>query len=46
MAYLIEKQKLTRHQSGDRLFYSTKTLSLQVTDHLFKAVDEKRILRP
>jgi len=43
MAYLIKKPKFTRHQCGNRLFHSTETLSLHVTDHLFKAVDEKRI---
>ena len=37
------KTKLTRHQSGNRLFHSTETLSLHVTDYLFKAVDEKMI---
>ena len=47
MAYLIKKQKFTRHQCGNRLFHSTETLSLHVTDHLFnlfKVVDhDKRI---
>ena len=43
MAYLFKKQKLTRHQSGYRLFHSTETWSLHVTGHLFKAVGEKKI---
>ena len=43
MAYLIKEQRLTHHQSGNRQFHSTETLSLHVTDYLFKAVDEKMI---
>ena len=43
MAYVIKEQRLTRHQSGNRQFHSTETLSLHVSDYLFKAVDEKRI---
>ena len=50
MAYLIKKQKFTRHQCGNRLFHSTETLSLHVTDHLFnlfKVVDhDKKGLHP
>ena len=44
MPYLIDQQKLTCHQSGtNRLFHSKETLSLHIIDHLFKAVDERRI---
>ena len=34
---------LTCHQSGNRKFHSTETLSLLVTDHIYKAMDKKEI---
>lgn len=43
MYYLINKQKLTCHQSGNRQFNSTETLSLYVTKYLCKTIDEKKI---
>ena len=43
--YLIKKKKnrLTSHQSGNRKFHSTETLSLLVSDHICKAMDKKQI---
>ena len=37
--YLVQKNRLTSHQSGNRKLYSTETLSLlvYVTDHIFRA---------
>lgn len=41
--YLTQDGKLTCHQSGNRKFHSTKTLSLLVTGHIYKAMDIKEI---
>jgi hypothetical protein len=41
--YLVEKQRLTNHQSGNRKLCSTETISLLITDHIFRAMDEKKI---
>ena len=37
--YLVQKNRLTSHQSGNRKLHSTETLSLlvHVTDHIFRA---------
>ena len=42
-SYLNENHRLTSHQSGNRKFHSTETLNLLVSDHIFKAVDGKKI---
>ena len=41
--YLLEKNCLTGQQSGNKRYHSTETLGLLVADHLFKAIDEKKI---
>jgi hypothetical protein len=41
--YLIEKRRLTSHQSGNRKNHSTETLSLFVTDQIYRAIDEKKV---
>ena len=42
-SYLTQQGKLTDHQSGNRKYHSTETLSLAVTDHIFKAMDERKL---
>ena len=37
--YLITHDRLTLHQSGNRSLHSTETLSLLVTDGIFRAMD-------
>lgn len=41
--YLTRKNLLTSHQSGNRKLHSTETLSLLVTDHIYQAMDSKKI---
>ena len=43
--YLIKNNNycLISHQSGNRKFHSTETLSLLVSDHICKAMDKKQI---
>ena len=41
--YLIKNKRLTSHQSGNRKFHSTETLSLLVSDHIYKAINKKQI---
>ncbi|XP_074635839.1 uncharacterized protein LOC141894176 [Acropora palmata] len=41
--YLTQQGNLTCHQSGNRKFHSTETLSLLVTGHIYKAMDKKEI---
>lgn len=41
--YLIEKCRLTSHQSGNRKHHSTESLSLLVTDQIYRAIDEKKL---
>ena len=41
--YLTQQGNLTCHQSGNRKFHSTETLSLPVTGHIDKAMDKKEI---
>lgn len=43
MDYLIKKQKLNCHQGGNRQLHSTETLSLCVTEYLYKTIDQKKI---
>ena len=40
---MIKNNRLTSHQSGNRKFHSTETLSLLVSDHICKAMDKKQI---
>ena len=37
------RNRLTKHQSGNKRSHSTETLSVLVTDHLFNAIDEKKV---
>ena len=41
--YLTLHNRLTRHHSGNRSLHSTETLSLLVTDDIFRAVDSRQI---
>ena len=41
--YLLQKNRLTSYESGNRKLYSTETLSLLVTDHIFRPMDNKQI---
>ena len=41
--FLIQQGNLTCHQSGNRKYHPTETLSLLVTGHIFKAMDKKEI---
>ena len=41
--YLTLHNRLRRHQSGNRTLHSTETLSLLVTDDIFKAMDSRQI---
>ena len=41
--FLTQQGNLTCHQSGNRTYHSTETLSLLVSGHIFKAVDKKEI---
>ena len=41
--FLTKKDKLTQHQSGNRKNHSTETLSLLVTDHIFRAIDRQQL---
>ena len=38
--FLTKQDKLTQHQNGNRKNHSTETLSLLVTDHMFRAIDQ------
>ena len=41
--YLTSHGRLTTHQRGNRKMHSTETLSLHVTDYIFKAIDAKKV---
>ena len=41
--YLMSHNRLTTHQSGNRSLHSTETLSLLVTDNIFRAIDSGQI---
>ena len=41
--YVTRNNRLTQHQSGNRKFHSTESLSLLVTDDIFKAIDRKKL---
>ena len=41
--YLTLHNRLTRHQSGNRSLHSTETLSLLVTNDIFRAMDSRQI---
>ena len=40
--FLTKQDKLTEHQSGNRKNHSTETLSILVTDHIFRAIDQQQ----
>ena len=42
-SFLSDKNRLTKHQSGNKRSHSTETLSVLVIDHLFNAIDEKKV---
>ena len=42
-SFLSDKNRLTKHQSGNKKRYSTETLNLLVSDHLFNAIDNKKV---
>ena len=42
-SFLSDKNRLTKHQSGNKRYHSTETLNLLVTDHLFNAIDEQKV---
>ena len=41
--FLTQQVNLTCHESGNRKYHSTETLSLLVTGHIFKTMDKKEI---
>ena len=41
--FLTKQDKLTQHQSGNRKNHSTEALSLLVTDHIFRAIDQQQL---
>ena len=41
--FLTKKNKLTQHQGGNPKNHSTETLSLLVTDHIFRAIDRQQL---
>ena len=41
--FLTKKDKLIQHQGGNRKNHSTETLSLSVTDHIFRAIDRQQL---
>ena len=41
--YLTRKNIVSQHHSGNQKFRSTETMSLLVTNHIFKAADEKKL---
>ena len=44
--YLEEHNRLTSHQSGNKCRHSTESVHLLVTDHILKAIDEKKVTVP
>ena len=42
-SFLSDRNRLTKHQSGNKRYYSTEIFSLLVTDHLFNAIDEQKV---
>ena len=41
--FLQKNMLISNHQSGNKKHHSTETLSLRVTNHLFKAIDEGKV---
>ena len=41
--YLISKRRLTPHESGNKKFHSTETLSVALTDEILAAMDRKML---
>lgn len=41
--FQTKQDKLTQHQSGNRKNHSTESLSLLVTDHIFRAIDQQQL---
>ena len=42
-SYLISKQRLTFHQSGNKKYHSTETHNVAVTDEILEAMDKKML---
>lgn len=43
MEYLITTRKLSVHQSGNKKLHSTETLGVLFTNHLYRAIDERKV---
>ena len=41
--FLTKQDKLSQHESGNCKNQSTETLSLLVTDHVFRAIDQQQL---
>ena len=41
--YLAKHSKLTPHQSSNKKLHSTETLGLLVSDHIYRAMDDKKV---
>ena len=41
--FMTKQNKLTQHQSGNRKNHSTETLSLLVTDQIFRDIDQQQL---
>ena len=41
--YLLERNLLTKHQSGNRKWHFTETLNIAVTDTLLEAIDKRQL---
>ena len=41
MEFLTTNDKLSTYQSGNKVMHSTETALINVTDNIFKAIDEK-----
>ena len=42
-SYLLEKERLTQHQSGNKKWHSTETSVIQTTDAILNAIDKKKL---
>ena len=42
--FLTSKNKLTVHQSGNKRLHSTETLGILFTNHLYEAIDTKKLI--
>ena len=42
-SYLLEKERLTQQQSGNKKWHSTETSVIQTTDAILNAIDKKKL---